>query len=182
MLIYYIVLLILKSLKNKLGSGLNLQIKTGFKSGKIMEKKYYYKSFIRMVYGLFGVFISINGYFRFKAGDMPVGAVMFGLGVFALVLFYFYSKFPYIKLGQDGVLRVKAHPLYPTKVIKKENVSAVDKINDFIFLISFADELGKKTSVKINLNLIDKNDFLAAEAIIKSFSPNLSADVNEETL
>ncbi len=142
------------------------------------EKKFYYKSFLRTMYALFGIFMALNGFFVFKnmikmqSNQKIIGGLMFVIGIMALLLFYFYTKVPYAALMGKSKLKYKPHPLYNEKIITKDYVKSVTETREKIYRIVYTDNSGSENAVVINASLVDNDKQLELISIIKSFSPD----------
>ncbi len=150
------------------------------------EKKFHYKSFLRTMYALFGLFMALNGFFVFrkmikmKGNHQIIGGLMFAAGAIALFLFYFYTKVPYVTLLGTSKLKFKAHPLYSEKLISKDYVKSITEVREKVYEIIYSDSNGAQHKTTVNAAMIDNEKQAELVSIIKSFSPESKSETPEE--
>lgn len=140
------------------------------------EKQFFYKSFMKTIYALFGLFVVLNGFFVYRSGKKLYGALMIGGGAVLLYLFWYFSKNPYLTLYGTSKLKYKSHPFYPAKLISKDYVEAVNEIKPGLFKIEYKDSNGDYGKAKISIGLLEKDMQEEAIRIIKSFNPDNKND------
>ncbi len=143
------------------------------------ENKFFYKNMVKSIYGIFGIFVTMNGVFMYRTGKTIEGIVMGAAGLILLFMFYYYTRVPYVTLLGTSKLRYKSHPFYPEKIISEDYITAMEEEREGLFRIHFSDNSGKTGAIRVNIGLVEKNRQDELYGILKRFFLSKKDD-NEE--